>query len=256
MTMWPYPKIIAHRGGGLLAPENTLAAFRCGATHGFRAVEFDVMLAKDGVPIVMHDPTLGRTVSGKGSIADYTSHALTQMDAGAWFSHDFAGELVPTYEQVATFCIENQIWMNVEIKPVPGFEEVTGRVVAQYTKRMFGDLPVLAADHPDRVELPLLSSFSYEALQAAQRAAPEVARACLFDQLPDDWRAKLDALGAVAIDTNHNHLTASQVTAVKDAGFGLFCYTVNDPDRAHEILDWGVDAICTDRIDLIGPRFA
>jgi glycerophosphoryl diester phosphodiesterase len=157
---------------------------------------------------------------------------------------------------VVAFCRENEIWMNVEIKPVPGFEEVTGRVVAQYTKRMFGDVLELDATDPARAELPLFSSFSYDALKAAQRAAPDIPRACLLDQLQDGWRAKLDELDAVAVDTNHKHLSASQVKAVKDAGFGLFCYTINDPERAREVLDWGVDAICTDRIDLIGPRFA
>jgi glycerophosphoryl diester phosphodiesterase len=253
--MWPYPKIIAHRGGGVLAPENTLAAFRCGIAHGFRAVEFDVMLTKDGVPIVMHDPTLGRTVKGSGSVSEYMSHTLTRMDAGAWYGPEFAGELVPTYEQVFDFCMDNQIWMNVEIKPVPGFEEVTGRVVAQYTKRMFGDVLALDANDPARAVLPLLSSFSFDALKAAQRAAPDIPRACLLDRIPDDWRAEVDAVGAVAIDTNHRNLSAQQAGTIKNAGLGLFCYTVNTPERAHEVLDWGVDAICTDRIDLIGPRF-
>ena len=64
--MWPYPKVLAHRGGGTQAPENTIAGLACGLAHGFHAVEFDVMLAKDGVPVLMHDPELGRTVSGKG----------------------------------------------------------------------------------------------------------------------------------------------------------------------------------------------
>lgn len=253
--MWTYPKIIAHRGGGVLAPENTLAAFRCGAAHGFRAVEFDVMLAKDGVPVVMHDPALGRTVSGAGSVADYTSHALMQMDAGAWFGHEFAGEGVPTYEQVVAFCVDNGIWMNVEIKPVPGFEEATGRVVAQYTKRLFADVLARDVADPARAGLPLFSSFSYEAVQAAQRAAPDIPRALLLDRIPADWRSKLDALGAVAIDTSYRNLTEAQARAIKDAGFGLFCYTVNEPECARELFGWGVDAICTDRIDLIGPRF-
>lgn len=253
--MWPYPKFIAHRGGGILAPENTLAAMRCGLAHGFRAVEFDVMLTRDSVPIVMHDPMLGRTVAGVGSVADITAQALTQLDAGAWFDARFVGERVPTYEQVAAFCIANRIWMNVEIKPVPGFEEATGRVVAQATQRLFGNLLALDDGDPARAGLPLFSSFSFDALQAAQRAAPDIPRACLLDTVPPDWRAQLTALGAIAMDTNHLHLSMEQARAVKDAGFGLFCYTVNAPERVREIFSWGVDAVCIDRIDLIGPRF-
>ena len=62
--MWSFPRIIAHRGGGTLAPENTLAALRCGLAHGFRGVEFDVMALPDGALVLMHDTELGRTVSG------------------------------------------------------------------------------------------------------------------------------------------------------------------------------------------------
>lgn len=263
--MWPYPKMIAHRGGGSRAPENTIAAMRCGLQHGFSGVEFDVMLSKDEVPIVMHDPQLGRTVAGSGSVADYSAQVLTQLDAGAWFDARYAGERVPTLEQVVAFCTANCIWMNIEIKPVPGFEEVTGRVVAQTTARLSADLLTLKKDkaknnsavsHNARAGLPLFSSFSCEALRAAQRTAPDIPRACLFDRLPVDWCEQLTSLGAVAIDTNHKHLSAKQAYAIKRAGFGLFCYTLNDPDRAREVLSWGVDAICTDRIDLLGADFA
>ena len=89
--MWPYPRTVAHRGGGTLAPENTLAALRCGLAHGYRAVEFDVMLAKDGVPVVVHDVELGRTVAGSGAIPDYTAAQLAAMDAGGWFGARVCG---------------------------------------------------------------------------------------------------------------------------------------------------------------------
>jgi glycerophosphoryl diester phosphodiesterase len=83
-----------------------------------------------------------------------------------------------------------------------------------------------------------------------------VPRACLFDTLPEDWRAQAGALDAVAVHTNQKHLSPELAQAVKAAGYGLFCYTVNTPERATEILAWGVDGFCTDRIDLIGPGFA
>lgn len=247
--MWPYPRILAHRGGGTLAPENTLAAMRCGLAHGFRAVEFDVMLARDGVPIVTHDPHLGRTIKGFGKVPDYTSQELTAMDAGGWFGAQFAGEPVPTYRQVFDFCIANKIWMNVEIKPAPGFEKETGRVVGELTRQWLQGLQ-LSSD-----ELPLFSSFDFDAVMAAKLAAPDIPRGFLADVIPDDWQARLAALDAAAFHTNHKHLTAKAAAAIKAAGYGLFCYTVNDPVRAKEILSWGVDAFCTDRIDLIGADF-
>lgn len=249
--MWPYPKIVAHRGGGSLAPENTLAAMRCGLARGFHAVEFDVMLARDGVPIVMHDPHLGRTVAGFGNVPDYTSQELTAMDAGSWFGAQFAGEPVPTYRQVFDFCVANGIWMNVEIKPAPGFEEETGRVVAELTRQW-----LQAEGNSLSTELPLFSSFSFEAVMAAKQAAPDVPRGFLADVIPDDWQTSLRALDAVALHTNQKHLSAAVASAVKAAGYGLFCYTVNDPHRAREILSWGVDAFCTDRIDLIEADFS
>jgi glycerophosphoryl diester phosphodiesterase len=250
--MWPYKKVLAHRGGGKLAPENTIAALKCGLAHGFRAVEFDVMLARDGVPVVMHDPYLGRTVAGSGNVFDYDAAELAAMDAGAWFGAQYRGEPVPLFADFAAFCKANGIWMNIEIKPAPGFEAQTGKVVAELARAMFAD--EIAAG--DVARSPLLSSFSEVALAAAQEAAPDLARAVLFDVIPRNWQPRARALGAVAIHTNHKHLTASMARELRLAGLGLFCYTVNNPIRARELLLWGIDGFCTDRIDLIGPDFA
>jgi len=252
LMMWPYPKVVAHRGGGTLAPENTIAGLRCGLAHGYQAVEFDVMLARDGVPVVMHDPHLGRTVVGAGNVFDYDAAELVTMDAGSLFGAQFRGEPVPLFTQFAEFCRENGIWMNIEIKPAPGFEAETGRAVAALTHAMFG--LEIAADDPLRV--PLLSSFSTAALEAARQAAPDLPRALLIDAVPPDWEAQARALDAVALHVNQKKLTPALAQQVRAAGFGLFCYTVNDVARAREILSWGVDGFCTDRIDLIGPDFA
>lgn len=251
--MWFYPKIVAHRGGGTLAPENTLAAMRCGFARGFRAVEFDVMLSADRVPVLMHDPEFGRTVSCRGRVSEATARQLAAMDAGSWFGSKFSGEPVPTYEQVAHYCKENGIWMNVEIKPAPGFEAETGRVVAEWTRKLFADDIAAFIPGANDASLPLFSSFSLDALAAARTAAPEVPRGLLFDRIPADWQEKLRAFDAVALHTNHKNLSPEQAAAVKNAGYGLFCYTVNSIDRAREILAWGVDAFCTDRIDIITP---
>jgi len=250
--MWPYPRILAHRGGGTLAPENTFAGLRRGMDFGFRAIEFDVMLARDGVPVVLHDPYLGRTVSGAGHVFDYDALELAGMDAGGWFGPDFRGEQVPLFVEFAGFCKANGIWMNIEIKPARGFDVETGETVARITRALFAD--ELAAGQLARV--PLLSSFSFAALEAARRVAPELPRACLMSELPPGWEPQARAVEAVAIHANHRHLTRELAQAVRDAGFGLFCYTVNDPARASELMSWGVEAFCTDRIDLIGPDFA
>ena len=254
--MWPYPKIVAHRGASIFAPENTLAAIRYARKHRFRGVEFDVMLAQDGVPVLMHDVELGRTVAGSGSINLHTAAQLQKMDAGAWFGPHFAGEPVPTFEDIANFCRASEIWMNVEIKPAPGFDGVTGAAIAQLAARIFAAELQTAPTAQSAARLPLLSSFSVEALLAAKAAAPALPRALLVDVLPADWQARCEEIGAGALHVNHKSLTPSTARAITDAGLGLFCYTVNDPARARALFSWGVDGFCTDRLDLIGPDFA
>lgn len=249
---WSYPvRVLAHRGGGTLAPENTMAGLREGMRRGFRAIEYDIMLARDGVAVVMHDPYLGRTVAGAGNVFDYDALELAAMDAGSWFARAYDGEPVPLFVEFAGFCKAHGVWMNMEIKPAPEYDIETGGTVARIAAALFAD--EIAAGEMSRV--PLLSSFSMLALEAAREVAPQVPRACLMSELPPDWERRAQAVEAVAIHTNHRHLTPQLAQEVRAAGYGLFCYTVNDPARARELLGWGVDAFCTDRIDLIGPDF-
>jgi glycerophosphoryl diester phosphodiesterase len=240
--MWSYPRIFAHRGGGTLAPENTLAALRHAAALGFWAVEFDVMALRDDGLVLMHDETRGRTVAGSGSLGSLDSASVCAMDAGQWFSAEFSGETVPSFAAAAELCLRSGLFMNVEIKPLAGEQARTGRLVAQAC----GALPEGSV---------LLSSFSVEALEAARRAAPARPRALLVGAVPLNWRETMAALAAVALHAKASLLTAEQAKAVKAAGYGLFGYTVNDPAQARALFAMGVDAICTDRLDLIGPDF-
>ena len=182
--MWRYPAtVLAHRGGGTLAPENTMAGLLDGMARGFRAIEYDVMLARDGVPVVMHDPYLGRTVAGSGNVFDYDALELAAMDAGGWFSRPFEGEPVPLFAEFAQYCKAHGVWMNIEIKPAPGHDIETGAVVARIAASMFAD--EIAAGRWERV--PLLSSFSHDALASARELAPRLPRAYLMSELPPDW---------------------------------------------------------------------
>ena len=255
---WPWPRVLAHRGAGTLAPENTLAALRVGHERGFRAVEFDAMAPLDDVPVLMHDATLDRTTGVAGAVASRRAEELTRLDAGAWHSAAYAREPVPLLAQALEFCRAHSIWVNVEIKPSPGDEVRTGAVVATAVARAYADLLRRGGDAAARLDprIPLLSSFAEEAIVAARGAARDLPRALLVDAVPEDWRERVDRLGAVCLNTNHTGLTPPIVRAVKSAGYWLFCYTVNDPQRARELLAWGIDAFCTDRIDLIGPDFA
>lgn len=255
---WPYARVLAHRGGGALAPENTVAAIREGLARGFRAIEFDAMLAADAVPVLMHDPTLERTTNGRGKVSATTATDLVRLDAGRWFSERFAQEPVPVFAAAVSFCRANDVWINIEIKPAPGFEVQTGEVIARQTANLYSDVVPSGGDRGEHVDarVPLLSSFSEVALRAARGVVPDLPRGWLVDRVPTAWADRLEALGCVALHTNHKYLTPELVHAIKSSGYWLFCYTVNEPARASEILGWGVDAFCTDRIDLIDADFA
>ncbi len=242
---WPYPKIVAHRGGGSLAPENTLAAIDVGARHGHRMIEFDVKLAQDGQPFLLHDDRLDRTSNGKGVAGDLPWAQLVTLDAGGWYGSAFRGEPLPTLAAVAERCAQHGLAANIEIKPTSGTEQETGRAVALAARLLWEGQPIA----------PLLSSFSLVALEAAQQAVPTLARGLLLERWRDDWLALTQRLGCISIHIDHQVLTEERVATLKAAGLRILVYTVNRPDRARLLLNWGVDCICTDRIDLIGADF-
>jgi glycerophosphoryl diester phosphodiesterase len=255
---WPYPRVIAHRGGGALAPENTIAAIEVARARGFRAIEIDAMLSRDEVPVLMHDATVDRTTDGAGPVGALTASELERLDAGGRFSPRYRGVPVPRLASAIRYCRAHDLWIDLEIKPGRGDARRTGEVVARTAAQFYADCVRPGGDRAEAIDarVPLLSSFSAESLAAAREAGPALPRGWITSRVPDDWPARLAELGCVALHTNHRHLTRSVARAIKDAGYWLFCYTVDDPARVREILDWGVDAFCTDRIDLIGPDLA
>ena len=243
---WPYPRIIEHRGGGLLAPENTLAAIRYAANLGFAGVEFDVKLTADDVPILFHDDTLERTTDGSGPVADTRFDIITQFDAGDWFANEYVNEPVPAFAAASALCKEAGLWANVEIKPCPGRERETGRLVARMAKLLWSGAPLP----------PLLASFSEDALDAARTEAPELPRALLCNEIPDDWEHTLDRLECVALHVAFDQLNKDVVAAIQATERGVLAYTVNDSVEALNLIGMGVDALITDQIDHITPNFA
>jgi glycerophosphoryl diester phosphodiesterase len=242
---WPYPRWLAHRGAGKLAPENTLAAFRLGAAHGFRAFECDVKLSADDVPFLLHDATLERTSNGCGVAGQQRWDALSRLDAGGWHSRAYAGEPLPTLAAIARFVQANACLLNIEIKPTPGTELHTGAVVARHVQQLW------QAGVP-----PLLSSFQPQALLGAREAAPALPRALLVDTL---WPQCLDmatSLGCVAVITNYTLMDADLVQRIHAAGQRALVYTVNDPAPAQQVLALGVDGLITDAVDRFAPAAA
>lgn len=248
---WPYPRWIAHRGAGKLAPENTLAAFRAGAAHGYRMFECDVKLSLDGVPLLLHDDTLSRTTNadealGSGLSAVAGEHpwgTLALLDAGSWHSKAFAGETVPTFESIARYCLRNDFCLNIEIKPTPGTEYHTGKMVASHAARLWH-----GASTP-----PLLTSFDVPALEGAMQAQPNLPRGLLLERLWTGWLETALRLGCIALVCEHTLWDQSSVAQAQDAGLCCLSYTVNDAAEAQRLWDLGTDGIITDRIDLFSP---
>lgn len=248
---WPYPRWIAHRGAGRLAPENTLAAFRLGAQYGYAMTECDVKLSADGVPFLLHDATLGRTTNARQRLGanasptagDHPWAALSRLDAGSWHSRAGAGEPLPTLEAVARWCLRNGHRLNIEIKPTPGLERHTGVVVACEAQQLWQDEAVM----------PLLSSFSPQALEGAQASAPGLPRALLLDTLWTGWLETALTLGCVAVVCHHALWDRASLTQARSAGFRALSYTVNDECAARRLIELGIDGLITDRVDLFAP---
>jgi len=244
VTPSPWPLWIAHRGAGKLAPENTLAAFRLGAQHGYHAYECDVKLSADGVPFLLHDATLERTSNGHGTAGDHPWAALSRLDAGGWHSRAYAGEPLPTLDAVAAYCRANGHALNIEIKPTPGQERVTGEVVAREAERLWAG----------RALPPLLSSFEPAALEGARASAPQLPRALLIDTLVDGWFELAHSLGCVAVVANYRLYSAPMVQRLHGANQWALCYTINDESGARALLAMGLDGLITDAVDRFAPH--
>src|SRR6185437_12399952 len=210
--MLQLPQVIGHRGAMAYAPENTIASFREAKKRGAAWVEIDVKLTADGVPIVMHDESLKRTMDVHRLVARTPCAELPPA--------------VPTFEQAIACFLELGLGWNVEIKPCEGREAETARVVVETLHRCW----------PSGLPAPLLSSFKDASLAAARQAAPEFARALLLDEIADDWQRRAQAVDAVGINTSGRRLTAPRAVEIRKAGYLLSVYTINDGDVARALV--------------------
>ncbi|RZS52022.1 glycerophosphodiester phosphodiesterase [Sphaerotilus mobilis] len=253
LSPWPYPRWIAHRGAGKRAPENTLAAFRHGAALGWTSYECDVKLSADGELFLLHDDTLQRTSNGHGVAGLQDWPALSRLDAGSWLGSAWAGEPLPRLEAIARHCLAHGHTLNIEIKPTTGTDAPTGRAVARAAHELWRD-----AVEAGRSPWPLLSSFQPDALAAARVAAPELPRALLLASLKADSWQRADELDCVAVVLDHRLIDGPELIAQRQAnGLRVLVYTVNDPARARQLFDWGLDGVISDAVDgireAVGP---
>jgi glycerophosphoryl diester phosphodiesterase len=226
--------VVAHRGASADAPENTIAAIRLAAEQGAKAVEIDVSISADGIAYVHHDDTLNRCTDGHGYLCAHKAEQLDALKAGVLFT-DYATEPLPRLTSVLDCVQELGMALNLEIKPTPGLEEPTATIVCQ-----------TIAAHWHGTNTLLYSSFSREALATAMQLQPEIPRALIVCAIPSNWLEQLQAY-----DCSNLHFAAplankEVIHSIRNAGYGLYCFTVNDADEANSLFDYGVDGVFSD----------
>jgi len=203
---------------------------------GCRWVEFDVRLTADRQLILLHDEGVGRTTDGQGRAAALPLAVLRLYDAGAWWGGGFDGERIPTLAEAVSLLGELGLGANVELKAARGREAETGAAAAAMLSRCW----------PSHLEAPVISSFHPEALAAARERAPGIVRGILFRAVPKNWRVIAERLGCSAIHVDHRRLRRAIVAEIRQSGYPLLAYTVNDPARAHTLHEWGVTSVFSD----------
>ncbi len=226
--------IIGHRGAAGLAPENTLAGIDKAVELGIGWVELDVTLLGDGLPVMFHDSRLHRTTNGKGYINKVSGREAGLLDAGGWFSDEYAGEKIPGLFETLELIKQSNLGLNLELKP-------NGCDIQQLSEKV---IDIISQTSFPREKL-LVSSFNYDILELYQ-AQSDHQLGCLFERLPRNWKVLAENVGAVSIHLNANKITEKKVVQIKDAGYEIYCYTVNDPDKALVLKDWGVDGVFSD----------
>lgn len=226
------PTVLGHRGARSVKTENTIEAFAYACQSGVRWVELDAMLSKDGEAVVFHDETLDRMCENreKGRLDERTAEQLRSVTLKN-------GAKIPTLAQVLDVLNRYNGCVNIEIKPSrPELARETARKVWQVVcDRRFDD--------PDRL---FFSSFTWDALKETKAIAPHIRRGVLVEDVSGDWRPAAKEVEAYSINYDADLLTPELMREIKDGGYHLLAYTVNDAEQAKKLRAQGVEAFFCD----------
>lgn len=244
------PLILAHRGASAYASENTLAAFRLARELGADGIELDARLTRDKIPVALHDETVDRTTDGHGRVADLTIAEIARLDAGSWKTEDYRGEPIPTLAQVFDALSDwlkpvgraRPCLINVELKterlPTDGLEREVLNVIARYGIQ----------------ERVLLSSFNPLALYRAKQINPRVRRGLLYDpslpMVPQRAWLRL-VLAPQTMHPEYTMIDARYMEWARRKKLGVVTWTVDDPEEAKRLASLEVNAIITNKPDVI-----
>nr|WP_297461259.1 glycerophosphodiester phosphodiesterase family protein [uncultured Halomonas sp.] len=231
--------ITAHRGSSWKAPENTLAAIEQAIEDGADYVEFDVRLTADDAIVVSHDDSLRRLTGHAQSLSEMTLKQARQIDVGSWFDDAFAGQRIPTFEEVLELT-RHRAGLYIELKPGPG-------EARQLVARVLEELPEARRDEA------VMASLSPVVIREVNRQAPDM-RTTLFAQFV--LRGGLNLTTIDALGLRHNRVTEDAVEAAHHYGYQLHAWTVNSRGQMSRLIDLGVDNIITDRPALLSEVLA
>ena len=229
---------VAHRGWSSKAPENTLAAIQLAMSEPYISwIEFDVQLSKDGIPVIIHDYTLERTTNGQGFVREKTYAELSQLDAGSWFSPVYAGEKIPTLEDVLDLA-GGRIRMNIELKT---------------QGNMSSGLEEAVIDHIYRYTLQhdvVLTSFEPKVVQRLKRLAPELRTGLITEMPSPDYVAVCRSLGADFLSLYYPMFTKQNAAALVQQRIGIMAWTCNHTKDIIQVADLHPELmICTNYPD-------
>lgn len=229
--------VIAHRGASGYAPENTLAAFRRAVSLGAGFIETDLQLSRDARFVAMHDATVNRTTNGEGQVRDLSLAALRRLDAGSWFSSEFADERVPTLDEILEFTKKNDVVFYLELKPV-GF---------------WGGEHALIGALRDSGEIArtVVISFNAEIVEKLRQIEPTLMTGLLCDGQFDRPIEKALEIGARQLAMKGNLVTPALVAEAHKKDLQVVCWTVNHPAHIRMLIEAGVDGIMSDYPDRV-----
>ncbi|GBG11795.1 hypothetical protein PAT3040_06642 [Paenibacillus agaridevorans] len=227
----------AHRGASAYCPENTMAAFARALELGATGIETDIQRTKDGVLVCIHDESLQRTAGTARLVVDTDYEAICQLDAGSWFDASFAGERIPTLDQLLALAAESELILNLELKngavQYPGMEAEVISAVRQ-------------AGLADRV---VLSSFNHYSLALCKSLDPDIRTGILYmEGLYRPWEYAA-TLNADALHAYHFAVLPEWVKEAEEAGIVYHPFTVNEEAEMLRLIEAGVAGIITDYPD-------
>jgi glycerophosphoryl diester phosphodiesterase len=231
--------VTAHRGFSGKAPENTLAAFRTAIEAGCDMIELDVHLTRDGEVVVIHDDTLERTTSGRGTVAGKTLAELRGLDAGAWFDSRFSGERIPALAEVLALA-RGRIRINIELKRGKNFP---------YTMEELADRTLSVVETAGMVDRVLFSSFAPAAVDRIRVRNPLLSVALIVEK---PWRKPEEAGGGKiypVLNCRTTVLNGENIRRAHARGIRVHVWTVNTEQEMARFISLGVDGIITNHPD-------